>query len=185
MTCDRYPVPARREAHEPPGAHPRRAARRAAGSSPRRPLAALPEADGDAEDQARAHLDFQARHDLDILKVTPASGYFGDDWGLEGFYRPNPEGVRTYTRLPSGAPRTGGSSRRSIRGRAPGAARSRRSGGSWRGPGRTSRSSRRSSVLSQRPARSPARRRSSSTCGRMARRCARGSRRSPRRRGGS
>jgi uroporphyrinogen decarboxylase len=76
------------------------------GERPDRPPVALwrhfPEADGDAENQAQAHLDFQARHGFDILKVTPASGYFGDDWGLEGFYRPNPEGVRTYTRLPIG-----------------------------------------------------------------------------------
>ena len=64
----------------------------------------FPETDGGADTLAASHLAFQARFRLDILKVTPASGYYGDDWGLQAAYSPNPEGVRTYTGLPVKAP---------------------------------------------------------------------------------
>ncbi len=60
----------------------------------------FPGADQAADSLAASHLAFQERHRLDLLKVTPASGYHGDDWGLRAVYRPNREGVRTYTDLP-------------------------------------------------------------------------------------
>ncbi len=60
----------------------------------------FPEADGSAESLARAHLAFQERFRFDLLKVTPASGYYGDDWGLRAEHRPNREGVRTYLDIP-------------------------------------------------------------------------------------
>src|SRR5579885_3751144 len=52
------------------------------------------------ETLARAHVAFYRAFDLDLLKVTPASGYYGDDWGLRAGYRPNREGVRHYTDRP-------------------------------------------------------------------------------------
>lgn len=52
------------------------------------------------ETLARAHVAFYRAFDFDLLKVTPASGYYGDDWGLRAGYRPNREGVRHYTDRP-------------------------------------------------------------------------------------
>jgi uroporphyrinogen decarboxylase len=49
---------------------------------------------------ADAHVGFWRTFSLDLLKVTPASGYYGDDWGLRSAYRPNREGVRTYLDRP-------------------------------------------------------------------------------------
>jgi len=60
----------------------------------------FPQQDQKAETLARAHIDFQQRWGWDFLKVTPASGYYGDDWGLRAGYRPNPEGVRHITDRP-------------------------------------------------------------------------------------
>jgi uroporphyrinogen decarboxylase len=60
----------------------------------------FPETDQAAGTLAASHLAFQKQFDFDFLKVTPASGYHGDDWGLRGTYRPNREGVRTYGSLP-------------------------------------------------------------------------------------
>jgi uroporphyrinogen decarboxylase len=50
--------------------------------------------DQKADTLARAHVEFQQRWGWDFLKVTPASGYYGDDWGLRGGYKPNRDGTR-------------------------------------------------------------------------------------------
>jgi uroporphyrinogen decarboxylase len=60
----------------------------------------FPQQDQRAESLAQAHIEFQRRWDWDLLKVTPASGYYGDDWGLRAGYKPNPEGVRHVTDRP-------------------------------------------------------------------------------------
>lgn len=74
------------------------------GQAADRPPVALwrhfPEQDQRAETMARAHVEFQRRWAWDLLKVTPAAGYYGDDWGLQAGYRPNPEGVRHVTGRP-------------------------------------------------------------------------------------
>ena len=56
----------------------------------------FPADDQRAEKLAQAHIAHYKTHDVDLLKVTPASGYYGDDWGLRAGYKPNREGVRTY-----------------------------------------------------------------------------------------
>ncbi len=60
----------------------------------------FPEDDQRAEKLAQAHIAFYRAYDPDLLKVTPASGYYGDDWGLRAGYKPNREGVRTYGERP-------------------------------------------------------------------------------------
>jgi len=60
----------------------------------------FPQHDQKAETMARAHVEFQARWQWDFLKVTPASGYYGDDWGLRGGYKPNREGTRHFSDRP-------------------------------------------------------------------------------------
>jgi uroporphyrinogen decarboxylase len=69
-----------------------------------RPPAALwrhfPQDDQRAETLAQAHVAFLKAYDWDFLKVTSASGFYGDDWGLKSTYRPNREGVRHYTDRP-------------------------------------------------------------------------------------
>jgi len=60
----------------------------------------FPGDDQKAESLAAAHVAFQKRYGWDLLKVTPASGYYGDDWGLRAGYRQNREGVRHYTDRP-------------------------------------------------------------------------------------
>ncbi|MCS7171937.1 MAG: uroporphyrinogen decarboxylase [Armatimonadetes bacterium] len=60
----------------------------------------FPGEDQRAESLARAHVAFWERFRFDLLKVTPASGYYGEDWGLRAAYRPNREGVRTYLDRP-------------------------------------------------------------------------------------
>jgi uroporphyrinogen decarboxylase len=60
----------------------------------------FPGEDQRAEALARAHVAFWERFRFDFLKVTPASGYYGEDWGLRAAYRPNREGVRTYLDRP-------------------------------------------------------------------------------------
>lgn len=60
----------------------------------------FPGQDQRAETLAEAHVTWWRRFGLDLLKVTPASGYYGDDWGLRAAYRPNREGVRTYLDRP-------------------------------------------------------------------------------------
>src|SRR5438309_12007516 len=60
----------------------------------------FPGDDQRAESLAAAHVTFQKKYQWDLLKVTPASGYYGDDWGLRAGYKANREGVRTYTERP-------------------------------------------------------------------------------------
>ena len=60
----------------------------------------FPQDDQRAQTLAQAHVEFQKSYDWDFLKVTPASGYYGDDWGLRGTYKPNREGIRHYTERP-------------------------------------------------------------------------------------
>ncbi len=60
----------------------------------------FPGDDQKAEKLAAAHVAFYRSYDVDLLKVTPASGYYGDDWGLRGGYKPNREGVRSYSDRP-------------------------------------------------------------------------------------
>jgi len=60
----------------------------------------FPQRDQKAETLAQAHIAFQKQWGWDFLKVTPASGYYGDDWGLRAGYKPNPEGVRHVTDRP-------------------------------------------------------------------------------------
>ncbi|MBM3470942.1 MAG: uroporphyrinogen decarboxylase [Armatimonadetes bacterium] len=60
----------------------------------------FPQEDQRAETLAQAHAAFFKTFDWDFLKVTPASAFYGDDWGLRSTYRPNREGVRHYTERP-------------------------------------------------------------------------------------
>lgn len=60
----------------------------------------FPKDDQRAESLAAAHVAFQQQYEWDFLKVTPASGYYGDDWGLRAGYRPNREGTRHYSERP-------------------------------------------------------------------------------------
>jgi uroporphyrinogen decarboxylase len=60
----------------------------------------FPGDDQRAESLAAAHVGFQQRYGWDFLKVTPAGGYYGDDWGLRATYKPNREGTRHYTDRP-------------------------------------------------------------------------------------
>ena len=60
----------------------------------------FPQADQDAAALARAHLDFQAKYDWDLLKVTPTSGYPAEDWGLRAEHQGNREGTRAVLEYP-------------------------------------------------------------------------------------
>ncbi|MGH7753714.1 MAG: uroporphyrinogen decarboxylase family protein, partial [Gemmatimonadales bacterium] len=42
----------------------------------------FPQEDARADSLAAAHVRFFHTYQWDFLKVTPASGYYGDDWGL-------------------------------------------------------------------------------------------------------
>ena len=57
----------------------------------------FPVDDMKAETMAQAHLAFQSLYDFDLVKVTPPSGYFLYDWGLQDVWQGNMEGTRTYT----------------------------------------------------------------------------------------
>lgn len=76
----------------------------ARGERPERVPVALwrhfPGEDQRADKLAQAHVGYYRTYDVDLLKVTPASGYYGDDWGLRAGYKPNREGVRHYTDRP-------------------------------------------------------------------------------------
>jgi uroporphyrinogen decarboxylase len=71
------------------------------GEQPDRPPVALwrhfPVDDQKADTLAAAHLNFQNTYDFDFLKVTPSSGYFLYDWGLESTWQGHPHGTREYT----------------------------------------------------------------------------------------
>jgi uroporphyrinogen decarboxylase len=60
----------------------------------------FPQDDQRAETLAQAHAAFFTQFDWDLLKVTSASGFYGDDWGLKSTYKANREGVRHYTERP-------------------------------------------------------------------------------------
>jgi uroporphyrinogen decarboxylase len=60
----------------------------------------FPTEDQRAETLASAHVAFQRKFNWDFLKVTPAAGYYGEDWGLRASYKPNPAGARQYTDRP-------------------------------------------------------------------------------------
>jgi uroporphyrinogen decarboxylase len=85
-------------------------------SQPDRVPAALwrhfPEQDQKAERLAEAYIAFYRAYDPDLLKVTPASGYYGDDWGLRAGYKPNREGVRSISDRPIKKPADWGRLRR-------------------------------------------------------------------------
>ena len=87
-----------------------------AGNRPDQVPAALwrhfPEQDQKAERLAEAHIAFYRAYDPDFLKVTPASGYYGDDWGLRAGYKPNREGVRSIGDRPIKKPADWGKLRR-------------------------------------------------------------------------
>lgn len=57
-----------------------------------------------AEDLAAAHLAFQQQYDFDFIKVTPASSFCLEGWGVETCYRGNSEGTREYLRRPVQSP---------------------------------------------------------------------------------
>jgi len=58
----------------------------------------FPVDDQQADTMAAAHLHFQQTFDWDFLKVTPASGYFVYDWGVEDAWNGHPHGTRDYTK---------------------------------------------------------------------------------------
>ncbi len=58
----------------------------------------FPVDDMNPKDLANAHLHFQKSYDFDFLKVTPSSGYFLYDWGLEDEWLGNFEGTRGNTK---------------------------------------------------------------------------------------
>lgn len=60
----------------------------------------FPGEDHKADALAQAHAAFQKTYDWDFVKITSASSFYGDDWGLKAAYRPNREGVRHYTDRP-------------------------------------------------------------------------------------
>lgn len=60
----------------------------------------FPTEDQKAETLAAAHVAFQKSYRWDLVKITPASGYYGDDWGLRASYKPNRDGVRHYIDRP-------------------------------------------------------------------------------------
>jgi uroporphyrinogen decarboxylase len=68
-----------------------------------RPAVALwrhwPGDDQRADDQARAHIEFQQRYDFDFIKVTPSSGFTVEDWGVTERYLGNTEGTCEHGRL--------------------------------------------------------------------------------------
>ncbi len=72
------------------------------GEQPDRPPVALwrhfPVDDQTGKTLAAAHLNFQQSFDFDFLKVTPSSGYFVYDWGVEDVWQGHPHGTRTYTK---------------------------------------------------------------------------------------
>jgi len=58
----------------------------------------FPVDDQSAEALAVAHLAFQGLYDFDLVKVTPASSFSVQDWGVEDKWEGNTEGTRTYSK---------------------------------------------------------------------------------------
>jgi uroporphyrinogen decarboxylase len=50
------------------------------------------------ETLAAAHIQFQKTYAWDLLKVSPSSGYFVYDWGVEDAWNGHPHGTRDYTK---------------------------------------------------------------------------------------
>jgi uroporphyrinogen decarboxylase len=53
-----------------------------------------------ADDQAAAHIGFQAAYDWDFVKISPSSSFCLDQWGVEDRWDGSLEGTRTYLRWP-------------------------------------------------------------------------------------
>jgi uroporphyrinogen decarboxylase len=49
---------------------------------------------------AAATAAFQRQYDFDLIKVTPASSFCVQDWGVRDEWQGNPEGIRAYTHYP-------------------------------------------------------------------------------------
>ena len=58
----------------------------------------FPGDDQDPQALSAAHAAFQREFDFDFLKVSPASSFCVEDWGVEHYYDGNPEGARRYRR---------------------------------------------------------------------------------------
>lgn len=58
----------------------------------------FPVDDQKADTMAAAHLNYQRTYDFDLLKITPASGYFVYDWGVQDKWCGHPHGTREYTK---------------------------------------------------------------------------------------
>jgi uroporphyrinogen decarboxylase len=75
-----------------------------AGQTVDRPPIALwrhfPGDDQRAEDLAAAQIAFQRRYDFDLIKVSPASSFCVEDWGVKDRYMGNVEGTREYYQYP-------------------------------------------------------------------------------------
>jgi uroporphyrinogen decarboxylase len=78
------------------------------GARPDRPPLAFwrhfPVDDQTPDGLAAAHANFQRTYDLDLVKLTPESGYCLKDWGLEDVWLGATEGTRVVTRRPLIAP---------------------------------------------------------------------------------
>jgi uroporphyrinogen decarboxylase len=74
-----------------------------AGKPPDRVPVALwrhfPVDDQDPAALAQSTIAFQQEHDLDLIKVTPASSFCLKDWGVQDVWEGNTEGTRRYTRV--------------------------------------------------------------------------------------
>jgi uroporphyrinogen decarboxylase len=79
-----------------------------AGQAVDRPAIALwrhfPGDDQRAEDLAAAQIAFQRHYDFDLIKVSPASSFCLDDWGVRDRYLGNTEGTREYYHRPVTTP---------------------------------------------------------------------------------
>lgn len=60
----------------------------------------FPREDATAEGLARSVVQFQQRHDFDLVKVTPVAGYPAEAWGAKLYYLDNANGTRGYTHRP-------------------------------------------------------------------------------------
>jgi len=79
-----------------------------AGQTVDRPAIALwrhfPGDDQRAEDLAAAQIAFQRRYDFDLMKVSPASSFCVEDWGVQDRYLGSLEGTREYYHYPVASP---------------------------------------------------------------------------------
>jgi uroporphyrinogen decarboxylase len=79
-----------------------------AGQTADRPPIALwrhfPGDDQRAKDLAAAQIAFQRRYDFDLMKVSPASSFCLEDWGVKDRYMGSLEGTREYLHHPVASP---------------------------------------------------------------------------------